>query len=569
MRVLGIVRNLWMHIHSEVQRARRKGQSLAIFAISFLGLAVTMGLAIDIGALYVQYDHLRRAVDAAALSAAAQYRQGTSSSEMELAAKEFLALNNIDPDRLTVHVWNCEQVHAGVTGIEQDFIDACPPQSALNQRKLVWVQASVDAQMFFLSLININTVEMTSNAIAEGAPLDLILVLDTSSSMTYDAACGDGDNDDPDDDNVVDDGCGELDLPGARACGPVPYEGNGVDDDNDGIIDDGCPAGPNPVVFPPVAGAFADDYYRDEAICNASAPLAGFPPGAQTACQPFEDMRYAAKEFVGQMFSPFDHVGLITFSQTATMNQSLNTPNSIAQALTALDLLRVSADPSRTVACAYHTLGDPSGCTSTNIGGGLKRAAIDFSYGRDDALWVAVLLTDGAANASDDVNGDGHPNDYCPSSTWPRPFCRDSSATSRHVLGDPETNYDTSDFAYDWVDFLGLLPTNGQGVVLFSIGLGPNTVCTGGVYDPPVGSGLPGCAPPYTQGDANAGEVFLRHLSDVGDNGIIDAPLDPCYSGGVPRALGTSCGNYYFAPTGADLLGILQAIAYRIFTRLT
>jgi hypothetical protein len=543
-------------------RARTRGQTLAIFAIAFLGLAVTLGLAIDIGAIYVQFDHLKRAVDAAALSAAAQYRKGISSAEMELAAKEFLSLNNIDPDRLTVHVWNCEQVYAAVPDIDQDFIDFCPPQESANHRKLVWVQATVDTDMYFLRLIGIDTIPLTTNAIGEGAPIDLMMIIDTSSSMTYDAACGDGVNDDPDDDLVADDGCGELDLPGAKACGPVPHLGNGVDDDNDGVIDDGCPGGPNPVVFPPIAGAHRDDYYRDQAICNAAAPLAGFPPGAQTACQPFEDVRYAAKEFIGQLFDPFDHVGLVTFAQSATLRQSINTVNSINNALVNLDLLRVNSDPSQTPACGYHTTGDPSGCTSTNIGGGLKLAGLDYANGRDNVLWIAVLITDGAANSSD-----GSPNQFCPASSWPFPFCRDSSASTRHAGGDPD--YDTSDFAYDWGDFLGLLPESGQGAVTFSIGLGPLTVCTGGVYTPASGGNPHTCSAPFTQGDPDAGEVFLRYLSDAGDNGVINAPNDPCYSGGSPRTSGESCGNYYFAPSGSELLDILQDIADRIFTRLT
>jgi len=206
MRDPGKISNRRNRVRGTRKRARTRGQTLAIFAIAFLGLAVTLGLAIDIGAIYVQFDHLKRAVDAAALSAAAQYRKGISSAEMELAAKEFLSLNNIDPDRLTVHVWNCEQVYAAVPDIDQDFIDFCPPQESTNHRKLVWVQATVDTDMYFLRLIGIDTIPLTTNAIGEGAPIDLMMIIDTSSSMTYDAACGDGINDDPDDDLVADDG---------------------------------------------------------------------------------------------------------------------------------------------------------------------------------------------------------------------------------------------------------------------------------------------------------------------------------------------------------------------------
>jgi hypothetical protein len=33
--------------------------------------------------------------------------------------------------------------------------------------------------------------------------------------------------------------------------------------------------------------------------------------------------------------------------------------------------------------------------------------------------------------------------------------------------------------------------------------------------------------------------------------------------------VGADCGNYYYAPTGAGLLRVFEAIASRIFTRLT
>ena len=42
-----------------------------------------------------------------------------------------------------------------------------------------------------------------------------------------------------------------------------------------------------------------------------------------------------------------------------------------------------------------------SACNTTNIGGGLRYAGAQFgTEKRMDALWVVVLLTDGAANAS-------------------------------------------------------------------------------------------------------------------------------------------------------------------------
>jgi hypothetical protein len=32
---------------------------------------------------------------------------------------------------------------------------------------------------------------------------------------------------------------------------------------------------------------------------------------------------------------------------------------------------------------------------------------------------------------------------------------------------------------------------------------------------------------------------------------------------------GTDCGNYYYSPTGSGLMRVFEAIASRIFTRLT
>ena len=64
-------------------------------------------------------------------------------------------------------------------------------------------------------------------------------------------------------------------------------------------------------------------------------------------------------------------------------------------------------------------------------------------------------------------------------------------------------------------------------------------------------------------GDADAGEQLLRYLAAVGDD--TDPDTDPCSS----TATGTNCGNYYFSPSGTGLIQVFEAIASRIFTRIT
>jgi hypothetical protein len=89
----------------------------------------------------------------------------------------------------------------------------------------------------------------------------------------------------------------------------------------------------------------------------------------------------------------------------------------------------------------------------------------------------------------------------------------------------------------------------GQGAVIFTIGLGDAVT-------------------EYARGgDPDAGEQLLRYIANAGDNGDPAPANDPC-NGPPAYPVGTSCGNYYFAPEGSDLQKVFEAIASRIFTRI-
>jgi hypothetical protein len=93
----------------------------------------------------------------------------------------------------------------------------------------------------------------------------------------------------------------------------------------------------------------------------------------------------------------------------------------------------------------------------------------------------------------------------------------------------------------------------GQGAVIFTIGLGDamiNNTC-----DPMYGGTC----------DADLGEEMMRYVAAVGDDN--NPATDPCAS--VASGTTPGCGNYYFSPSGAGLLKVFEAIASRIFTRLT
>ena len=78
------------------QRLQR-GQAMILIAMSFIGLAAFIGLAVDTGILFIQVGHLRRAVDAASLAAANQFREGRTLEQIEDSADEFINLNSLNP----------------------------------------------------------------------------------------------------------------------------------------------------------------------------------------------------------------------------------------------------------------------------------------------------------------------------------------------------------------------------------------------------------------------------------------------------------------------------------------
>ena len=274
----------------------------------------------------------------------------------------------------------------------------------------------------------------------------------------------------------------------------------------------------------------------DPSVCNPAH-----------TCQPFEQVKDVAKEFVQRLYFPYDRVAVVTFDRNAHLDQSLLADETAT--LNTIDALTVYQPPACDTAAGsclnydgsgnylglecplFRSTGDPSSCGSSNIGGGLGMAGNEFAAAtpvREDSLWVVILLAGGPANATN-ADPPSFPYGYCPSADWVQPFCRDASAATRHANGD--LNFDADDYARDMADFV-TSPDTGQGAVLFSIGLGDL------VQHAPVG-------------DPDAAEKLLQY-----------AALD---SGGATA----NHGAYYYAPSTAQLRAIFRDIAENIATRLT
>jgi hypothetical protein len=172
-------------------RQHSRGQVLVIFALSLFALLMVVGLAIDAGSIYITYGELKRAVDASAVSAANNFKRGETVEQMQSAALEILGMHEIDLAKVELQVYICDSDADGLRDElllekEPEFYRRCPDTSATGKespRKLVWVDASMKAPVYFMSLANIESFPLRTNAIAEAAQVDVVIVFDVSESM--------------------------------------------------------------------------------------------------------------------------------------------------------------------------------------------------------------------------------------------------------------------------------------------------------------------------------------------------------------------------------------------------
>jgi hypothetical protein len=508
-----------------------KGQTFIIIAAAFLVLVVFVGLAVDAGLAFIAYGKLFRAADAAALAAAAQFREGRSLAEMQATAENAMGVNGVNFTNITVDV--CDY---SLPEEDQD------PQlcSQPIRKKLVRINVWADTDLAFMRVIGIDNIGLAVTSIAEATSVDVVLVIDISESMAWDAAPGD---------------------------------------------------------------PLRDPYYCNNQDSEGSD---GFPG----ECQPFEDVKAAASEFIARILDKpadeeEDRLAIITFGTGWSDNLDMGTfertsgwTSDKTTALTIVKNLKVVepepcfwADGSERTSygpCAWYEPPDPinssnfvqiycnscvnsgdlSGLTTTNIGGGLLHAGNMFGQStREDALWVVVLLTDGMANTTSPDDGDNieefdtYPLGFCPND-WIEPLCQDEDVSTRHSDGD--VNYDADDYARDMADYVGCPAENGEGscvgvegqaAVIFTIGLGEGVTWQGNSPNLET-NGLP------------YGTSLLRYIAAVGDD--TDPTTDPCQDlWGDQNEWEEWCGNYYYSPAGEQLVTVFRDIASRVFTRLT
>lgn len=420
--------------HSKFER----GQAIILIAAAAIGLIAMVGLMVDGGMLLIEYGRLKRAIDAASLSAALQYREGYTNAELTNAAEEFLRLNQSD-------VFDIQ--------VDTDTTDSSLLTSP--RRKLVRVTASRHVQFGFISVVGIYQTDITASSVGEAASVDVVIVLDASASMAYEGGGSATAGDDPADDPSA---CNSTD-----SCHPFRE------------IKDVAIEFVNQLYFPydRVAVVTFDREAHVILPLDATDGMSG-GDARDTVVAALDDLTV----FEPAQICPDPVEGASPITHCRNYTGAGGTYSGIEYPL-------------------FRATDDPSSVPSSNIGDGLWLAGSEFGREpiRQDSLWVVIVLAGGPANtgcttgAAHNCSGPTYADGrVCPPSTWFSPFCRegDVSAGTRHTAG--SLHYDADDYARDAADFI-TNPLTGQGATIFSIGLG-NLVRLAPSGDPEAGQKL-------------------------------------------------------------------------------
>jgi hypothetical protein len=246
--------------------AGEKGQVLVIFGLSLLALLAFVGLVVDAASIYVTYGQLKRAVDAASVAGANEFKRGSNVTRMTQSAREVMALHAVDMANVDLHLFICDSDGDGIRdpGLQTtipEFYAKCPDTvNGEAPRKLVWVDAKQYARVYFLSLFGVSGIYLKTNAVSEAALINLVIVLDVSESMGS-----------------------EMDADGnyrSPSYSPVDYNPNSV------------------------------------GSCNQT-----------NQCYPLRDAKDAAIGLIETLYNGYDAVGLVTYAQEATAKTTGLTKN--------------------------------------------------------------------------------------------------------------------------------------------------------------------------------------------------------------------------------------------------
>jgi hypothetical protein len=159
----------------------------------------------------------------------------------------------------------------------------------------------------------------------------------------------------------------------------------------------------------------------DPEVCNA------YLNDPARRCEPMGKIKDVAVNFIDQLFFPYDRVAVVAFTeQTAGGSRNVTNPvlpfnddqGDVRNAILGLKSLQLPRCPDTSYPgsclvfdasdnyigqpCMPKTAGngDPSGCGSSNFGGGLTLAGNQFAEARQESFWVVIALIGGPTNVT-------------------------------------------------------------------------------------------------------------------------------------------------------------------------
>ena len=199
------------------------GQSIVILVFAFVGLVAMLGLALDLGLLYVERIRLKRAVDAAALAGVVELPDEEQAMARGI---EYLQLNGYDVGDVSelamdtsIQVMGCTRDNptADLITLDNraspyDYISVADPQAifvmdthsyqtdpttACSSEDQIYgtanefaITGTVTVRMNFMQFFGFREVLASDTAVAQNiAKLDIVLVFDNSGSMQADTIC--------------------------------------------------------------------------------------------------------------------------------------------------------------------------------------------------------------------------------------------------------------------------------------------------------------------------------------------------------------------------------------------
>jgi len=161
----------------EPKRHAERGFTLILHAIMLTGTIAAVGLAVDVGSIYMIKARLSAAVDGAALAAG---RSVNLTSDLATAQTQAIATaNQFFNANFPAGYLNSRGTPTVTPTFSQETDANGNPSGVLDVR----VAATVNAPTYFMNIFNINSIPVVSTGTASRRGLVLMLVLDQSSSM--------------------------------------------------------------------------------------------------------------------------------------------------------------------------------------------------------------------------------------------------------------------------------------------------------------------------------------------------------------------------------------------------